>query len=259
MRLRLSGAKLRTTSWRAVGSRHPVRRRPIADDRTGQPPVPRDSRTSAATCPSRWSRRRRRPACSRTPTTSWSRNVMVSPLSGLSGGLADLRPVARAFDDGCAPTPERLAACPGGSWSYSTTGTVTSRDARSTSARWQSMTSTPSSAPGADGWGRDRPHRRPGTARRAGARVPGRRGDGPTAAWHVDELGTPGCSPGPATDAPCATPARSRSALRRRRAPRGGRRRDHSPTSSGAGATWRPTTCSSSHPGADSSSPIHLT
>jgi precorrin-3B synthase len=46
------------------------------------------------------------------PTHDLVRNVMVSPLTGLHGGRADLRPVAEAYDAGLCADPE-LAALPG--------------------------------------------------------------------------------------------------------------------------------------------------
>ncbi len=46
------------------------------------------------------------------PTHELVRNVMVSPLSGISGGEADLRPLARSFDDLLCADPA-LADLPG--------------------------------------------------------------------------------------------------------------------------------------------------
>lgn len=46
------------------------------------------------------------------PTHDLVRNVMVSPLTGLDGGRADLRPVARAFDELLCADPD-LARLPG--------------------------------------------------------------------------------------------------------------------------------------------------
>jgi len=46
------------------------------------------------------------------PSHELVRNVMVSPLTGLAGGRADLRPVAEAYDAGLCADPE-LAALPG--------------------------------------------------------------------------------------------------------------------------------------------------
>ena len=46
------------------------------------------------------------------PTHELVRNIMVSPLTGITGGRADLRPVARALDEGLCARPS-LAGLPG--------------------------------------------------------------------------------------------------------------------------------------------------
>ena len=122
------------------------------------------------------------------PTHDLVRNVMVSPLTGLHGGRADLRPVARAFDDLlCADAA--LAGLPG-------KFLVTFDDGRgdlidhaldlgavAVDSRHAQLRA------GAHGWGDvvplDDVPRRLIELAHAFLRV---RGEGPNAAWHVDEL-----------------------------------------------------------------------
>jgi len=124
------------------------------------------------------------------PTHELVRNVMVSPLTGLHGGRADLRPVARTFDELLCADAE-LAKLPakflvvlddgrGDVIDHSVDLGAVAVDAEHAQLR-----------AGSTGWGDvvaldDVPHRLVALAHEF-LRV---RGDGPAAAWHVDELGT---------------------------------------------------------------------
>lgn len=125
------------------------------------------------------------------PTHDLVRNVMVSPLTGLAGGRADLRPVAREYDALLCADPE-LARLPGKFLVVLDDGRgdlverdldlgAVAVDAESAQLRV-----------GAEGWGDvvplvDLPARLLDLARR----FLDLRGDGPNAAWHVDELDRP--------------------------------------------------------------------
>lgn len=125
------------------------------------------------------------------PAHDLVRNVMVSPLTGLHGGRADLRPVARAYDDLlCADAA--LAGLPGKFLVVLDDGRgdlidhsldlgVVAVDGRHAQLR-----------AGSDGWGDvvplDEVPRALVELAHAFLRA---RGDGPNAAWHVDELSEP--------------------------------------------------------------------
>ncbi|MCW2753953.1 MAG: ferredoxin-nitrite reductase [Marmoricola sp.] len=119
------------------------------------------------------------------------RNVMRSPLSGLSGGLADLRPVARAFDDLLCSAPD-LADLPGRFLVVLDDGRG---DLQGRTLDLGAMAVDEQHAQlraGSEGWGEvvpldDVPARLVALARDFLAL----RGEGPSAAWHVDELSTP--------------------------------------------------------------------
>lgn len=124
-----------------------------------------------------------------TRTHDLARNVMVSPLSGRSGGRADLRPVAAALDALLVGDPD-LADLPGrflfvlddgrGDLLRSCDLGLVVLDAATAQLRV------------GDAWGAvvplvDAAAHLHGLARR----FTDLRGEGPTAAWHVDELGVP--------------------------------------------------------------------
>jgi precorrin-3B synthase len=125
------------------------------------------------------------------PTHELVRNVMVSPLTGLHGGRADLRPVARSFDDLLCADPE-LADLPA-------RFLVVLDDGRGdVLARPLDLGAVAVDIDhaqlraGSTGWGdvvrlTDLPTRLVALARDFLAA----RGTGPSAAWHVDELASP--------------------------------------------------------------------
>ena len=124
------------------------------------------------------------------------RNVMVSPQTGLAGGRADLRPVADELDAALCASP-RLADLPGrflfvlddGRGDLVDRGCdlgVVALDDRAAQLRVGS------------GWGPVVPLEEvAGTLAGLAARFLDRRGDGPSAAWHVRELGSPLVPVGP--------------------------------------------------------------
>ncbi len=123
------------------------------------------------------------------PTHELIRNVMLSPLSGLSGGVADLRPVAHAFDDLLCADPA-LARLPGrflvvlDDGRGDLQGRTLDLGAMAVDEKHCQLRA------GALGWGDlvalvDAPVALIGLAHTFLAV----RGNGPTAAWHVDELG----------------------------------------------------------------------
>jgi precorrin-3B synthase len=124
------------------------------------------------------------------PTHELVRNVMVSPLTGIDGGLADLRPVAAGFDELLCADP-RLAELPGRFLTVLDDGRG---DLQGRSLDVGAMALDDSHVQlraGSDGWGevvglREAPHRLVLLARA----FLDRRGEGGAAAWHVDELGT---------------------------------------------------------------------
>lgn len=125
------------------------------------------------------------------------RNILVSPLTGLLGGRADLRPVVRALDDALLADP--AVADLGGRFLF------VLDDGRGDVA-WRPLdlglialdAARAQLRVGATGWGPVVPLDR-AAAELAGlvrefARV---RGTGPTALWHVDELPDPAAVLGP--------------------------------------------------------------
>lgn len=125
------------------------------------------------------------------PTHELVRNVMVSPLSGISGGVADLRDLAHAFDDLLCADPA-LADLPGRFLVVLDDGRG---DLQGRTLDLGAMAVDEVSVQlraGSHGWGdvvtlADAPAALVALARTFLAV----RGDGPTAAWHVDELDRP--------------------------------------------------------------------
>lgn len=125
------------------------------------------------------------------PTHELVRNVMVSPLSGISGGVADLRPLARSFDDLLCADPA-LADLPGRFLVVLDDGRG---DLQSRTLDLGAMAVDETRVQlraGTVGWGEvvslaEAPAALVALAH-AFLTV---RGDGPTAAWHVDELDRP--------------------------------------------------------------------
>lgn len=119
------------------------------------------------------------------------RNVMVSPLSGITGGLADLRPVARAYDALLCSDPA-LADLPGRFLVVLDDGRG---DVQGRSLDLGAMAVDDSHAQlraGSHGWGEIVPLEGVPAALVALAHdFLTARGDGETAAWHVDELAAP--------------------------------------------------------------------
>lgn len=119
-----------------------------------------------------------------------ARNLLVSPLTGLRGGRADLRPVAAALDAGLLADPA-LAALPGRFLVVLDDGRGDVLDQGDLALVALDAT-TGQLRHGATGWGEtvplpDAPHALLDLARRFLAV----RGDAVTAAWHVDELSAP--------------------------------------------------------------------
>ncbi|MDQ4006917.1 MAG: nitrite reductase [Actinomycetota bacterium] len=137
-----------------------------------------------------------------------ARNVMVSPASGISGGRADLRGTARELDRLLCADPG-LAALPGRFLFVldDGRGDLAERDADLGCVALD--TSSVQVRVGSRGWGptvsvTDLPATLVDLARR----FLSRRGQGPAAAWHVDELTTPLLDLGaPDRSALVATPA----------------------------------------------------
>lgn len=122
------------------------------------------------------------------PTHELVRNVMVSPLTGITGGRADLRPVARALDEGLCAHPS-LARLPGRFLFVLDDGRGDLLD-RTLDLGLVAVSDTEAQLRiGTRAWGPVVPldeaaGRLVGLAR-AFLTV---RGDGPAAPWHVDEL-----------------------------------------------------------------------
>jgi precorrin-3B synthase len=121
------------------------------------------------------------------------RNVMVSPLSGRAGGRADLRPVAAELDrllradPGCASLAGRFLF-------VLDDGRGDLVDRTSDLAAVALGASTVQVRAGTDQWGAVVPLDRAADALHSlTTRFLELRGDGPTAAWHVDELEAPLC------------------------------------------------------------------
>ena len=124
------------------------------------------------------------------PTHELVRNVMVSPLSGISGGEADLRPVASALDDLVCADP-LLAALPGRFLVVLDDGRG---DVQGRSLDLGAMAVDDAHAQvraGTIGWGEvvGLDEVAPALVDLAHAFLRAR-GEGESAAWHVDELGS---------------------------------------------------------------------
>ena len=125
------------------------------------------------------------------PSHELARNVMVSPLSGITGGLADLRPVAVAYDELLCADP-RLAALPGRFLVVLDDGRG---DLQGRTLDLGAMAVDETHVQlraGSAGWGEVIPlvEVAPRLVQLAHEFLD-RRGDGETAAWHVDELDAP--------------------------------------------------------------------
>jgi len=125
------------------------------------------------------------------PTHELVRNVMVSPLTGINGGVADLRALATAYDDLLCADP-RLAALPGRFLTVLDDGRG-DLQARSLDLGVMAVSETQVQLrAGSSGWGDvvaidEAPARLVALAHA----FLDRRGEGDTAAWHVDELDSP--------------------------------------------------------------------
>lgn len=121
------------------------------------------------------------------PAHELVRNVMCSPLSGISGGLADLRPCARTFDDLLCADP-RLAALPGRFLTVFDDGRGDLVD-RSLDLGAVAVDAGHAQLRAGDRWGPVLPLGRVPAALVGLARAfLAARGSGPQAAWHVREL-----------------------------------------------------------------------
>jgi len=116
------------------------------------------------------------------------RNVMVSPLSGIDGGVADLRPMARSFDELLCADPV-LASLPGRFLVVLDDGRG-DLQGRTLDLGAMAVDETHCQLrAGTLGWGEVVPLAETPAALVALAHAfLAARGDGPTAAWHVDEL-----------------------------------------------------------------------
>ena len=124
------------------------------------------------------------------PTHELVRNVMVSPLSGRLGGRADLRPVAAGLDRLLLADPA-FARLPGRFLFVLDDGRG---DLVGRTSTWPSSRSTPtrSSFASGDVWGPVVPVGEAANALVSLTKLFLRtRGEGPAAAWHVEELDTP--------------------------------------------------------------------
>ncbi|WP_246004261.1 nitrite reductase [Nocardioides marmoriginsengisoli] len=125
------------------------------------------------------------------PSHELVRNVMVSPLSGISGGVADQQPVARAFDELlCADTA--LSRLPGRFLVVLDDGRGDVQGRRQDLGAMSVDAQHAQLRAGSTGWGEvvplaDVPDRLIALAHA----FLGARGTGETAAWHVDELPEP--------------------------------------------------------------------
>lgn len=125
------------------------------------------------------------------PTHELVRNVMVSPLNGISGGLADLRPLAAGYDALLCADPD-LAHLPGRFLTVLDDGRG---DLQARGLDLGAMAVDDAHVQlraGSSGWGavvdlEEAPHRLVALAHA----FLDRRGAGAGAAWHVDELGVP--------------------------------------------------------------------
>lgn len=118
------------------------------------------------------------------------RNVMTSPLTGLAGGLVDLRPVAAGFD-ALLCAEERLAGLPGKFLFVLDDGRGDLID-RTCDLGLVALDGEEAQLRAGEGWGAVVPV---GDAAARLAELVGefllRRGSGPTAPWHVAELSAP--------------------------------------------------------------------
>ncbi|MFL6155569.1 MAG: nitrite reductase [Marmoricola sp.] len=125
------------------------------------------------------------------PSHELVRNVMVSPLSGLTGGVADLRPVAAAYDELLCADPA-LASLPGRFLVVLDDGRG---DVQGRTLDLGAMAVDETAAQlraGSTGWGEVvRLTDVPGRLVELAHAFVDARGDGPTAPWHVDELDVP--------------------------------------------------------------------
>jgi precorrin-3B synthase len=124
------------------------------------------------------------------PTHELVRNVMVSPLTGIQGGLADLRPVAAAYDDLlCADA--RLAALPGRFLAVLDDGRG-DLQGRTLDLGAMAVDEEQVQLRAGSSWGAVVPlSEAPGRLIELAQVFLDRRGAGETAAWHVDELDGP--------------------------------------------------------------------
>jgi precorrin-3B synthase len=125
------------------------------------------------------------------PTHELVRNVMVSPLSGIGGGVADLRPLATAYDEQlCADA--RLAGLPGrflvvlDDGRGDLQGRTLDLGAMAVDDEHVQLRA------GGNGWGEVVPiAEAPSRLIALAHAFLDQRGDGESAAWHVDELASP--------------------------------------------------------------------
>lgn len=128
------------------------------------------------------------------------RNIMVSPLTGLAGGRADLRPLARSLDAGLCAEPA-LAGLPGRFLFVLDDGRGDLLD-RPLDLGAVAVSAGEVQVRAGSGWG---PvvaiERAPGLLLELAHAFLAARGTGPSAAWHVDELAAPllGDPPDPRT------------------------------------------------------------
>ncbi|WP_445258180.1 nitrite reductase [Nocardioides aurantiacus] len=125
-----------------------------------------------------------------TRTHELARNVMVSPQTGLAGGRADLRAVAREFDDRLCADPD-LATLPGRFLFVLDDGRGDLL-ARSCDLGLVALDSTWAQLRIGTGWGATVPlAEAAGRIAELAHEFVVRRGRGPGAAWHVSELAEP--------------------------------------------------------------------
>ncbi|MGL4744889.1 MAG: hypothetical protein ACRCXL_10945 [Dermatophilaceae bacterium] len=131
------------------------------------------------------------------PTHELVRNILVSPQTGLAGGRADLRPVAHDLDAGLCAHPG-VARLPGRFLFVLDDGRGDLLD-RSTDLGLVALDDTAAQVRVGAAWG---PLVRLADAASTlvglTARFLDRRGDGPTAPWHITEIAEPLMAPQPA-------------------------------------------------------------
>lgn len=139
-------------------------------------------------------------------THDLARNIMASPQTGLSGGRADLRPVARALDAALQGEPE-LGSLPGRFLFVLDDGRGDLLD-RTCDLGFVALSPEDAQLRIGAAWGPVVPLR--GAEERLvslALHFLGVRGDGPGAPWHVDELPTPLMDPAsPAAELPVSSP-----------------------------------------------------